>query len=75
MSKENQSCLSKTEVFEFQKRTIGRIAEYVYDLEDNLAEGGATDLQVVKKETEWLLKAIEVELEGVVAIVEEYHGI
>jgi hypothetical protein len=74
MSKENPSCLSKTEVFEFQKRTISRIADYVYDLEDTLAEAG-TDLQTTKKETAWLRKAIEVELEGIVAIVEEYHGL
>lgn len=74
MNKENPSCLSKTEVFEFQKRTISRIADYVYDLEDILAEAG-TDLQSTKKEAAWLKKAIEVELEGIVAIVEEYHGI
>lgn len=74
MSKENPSCLSKTEVFEFQKRTISRIADYVYDLEDTLAEAG-TDLQTTKKETAWLRKVIEVELEGIVAIVEEYHGL
>ena len=74
MDKENPSCLSKTEVFEFQKRTISRIADYVYDLEDTLAEAG-TDLQSTKKETAWLKKAIEVELEGIVAIVEEYHGL
>ena len=49
MDKENPSCLSKTEVFEFQKRTISRIADYVYDLEDILAEAG-TDLQSTKKE-------------------------
>jgi hypothetical protein len=74
MDKENPSCLSKTEVFEFQKRTISRIADYVYDLEDTLAEAG-TDLQSTKKETAWLKKAIEVELEGIVSIVEEYHGL
>ena len=74
MDKENPSCLSKTDVFEFQKRTISRIADYVYDLEDILAEAG-TDLQSTKKETAWLKKAIEVELEGIVAIVEEYHGL
>ena len=74
MDKENPSCLSKTDVFQFQKRTIGRIAEYVYDMEDNLAEAG-TDLQFTKKEVAWLKKAIEVELEGIVAIVEEYHGL
>jgi hypothetical protein len=74
MSKENPSCLSKLEVIEFQKRTIDRIANYVYDLEDNLQEI-ETDLASTKAEVKWLLKAIEGELEGVVAIVEEYHGI
>jgi len=74
MSKENPSCLTKLEVFEFQKKTISRIADYVYDLEDTLAETG-TDLAITKKEVSWLKKAIEVELEGVVAIVEEFHGL
>jgi hypothetical protein len=46
----------------------------VYDLEDTLAETG-TDLAITKKEVSWLKKAIEVELEGVVAIVEEFHGL
>ena len=40
----NPQSLTKQEVFEFQKRTIDRIANYVYDLEDNLSEGGCTDL-------------------------------
>jgi hypothetical protein len=70
----NPNCLTKQEVFEFQKKTISRIADYVYDLEDALAETG-TDLATTKKEVAWLKKAIEVELEGVVAIVEEFHGI
>ena len=34
-----------------------------------------TDLPATKKEAAWLRKAIEVELEGVVAIVEEFHGL
>lgn len=72
---DNPIYLNKQEVFEFQKRTISRIADYVYDLEDNLAEGDCTDLQATKKEVAWLKKAIEVELEGIVAIVEEFHGI
>lgn len=70
----NPNCLTKQEVFEFQKKTIGRIADYVYDLEDTLAETG-TDLAATKKEAAWLRKAIEVELEGIVAIVEEFHGL
>lgn len=74
MNKENPSCLTKQEVFEFQKKTIERIADYVYDLEDILAETG-TDLVSTKKQAAWLRKAIEVELEGVVAIVEEFHGL
>ena len=74
MSKENPSCLTKLEASEFQKRTIDRIANYVYDLEDNLGDVGM-DLTATKAEVSWLMKAIEVELEGIVAIVEEYHGI
>lgn len=70
----NPNCLTKQEVFEFQKKTIERIADYVYDLEDTLAETG-TDLAATKKEATWLRKAIEVELEGIVAIVEEFHGL
>ena len=46
----------------------------MYDLEDTLAETG-TDLAATKKEAAWLRKAIEVELEGIVAIVEEFHGL
>ena len=71
----NPQSLTKEEVFEFQKRTIDRIANYVYDLEDSLSEGGCTDLAHAKSETAWLKKAIEVELEGIVSIVEEFHGI
>lgn len=71
---DNPIYLNKQEVFEFQKKTISRIADYVYDLEDTLAETG-TDLAATKKEAAWLRKAIEVELEGIVAIVEEFHGL
>jgi len=71
---DNPIYLNKQEVFEFQKKTISRIADYVYDLEDTLAELG-TDLAATKKEAAWLRKAIEVELEGIVAIVEEFHGL
>lgn len=75
MSKENQSCLSKRDVFEFQKRTISRMADYIYDLEDNLSDGSCTDLAKVKSEAAWLKKALEVELEGIISIAEEYHGL
>ena len=71
---DNPIYLNKQEVFEFQKKTISRIADYVYDLEDTLAKTG-TDLAATKKEAAWLRKAIEVELEGIVAIVEEFHGL
>jgi hypothetical protein len=71
---DNPIYLNKQEVFEFQKKTISRIADYVYDLEETLAETG-TDLAATKKEAAWLRKAIEVELEGIVAIVEEFHGL
>ncbi len=71
----NPQSLTKQEVFEFQKRTIDRIANYVYDLEDNLSEGDCTDLAHAKSEPDKLKKAIEVELEGIVSIVEEFHGI
>jgi|TARA_R110000744_G_scaffold81222_3_gene159696 hypothetical protein len=68
----NQNYLSKEEVFEFQKTTLDRIANYVYDLEDTLSEG-CTNLAGAKKEVSWTRKAIEVELEGIVAIIEEFH--
>ena len=74
MSKENPSCLTKLEVTDFQHRTIDRIANYIYELEDSLGDVG-TDLAETKKETALTRTAIEVELEGLVAIIEEYHGL
>jgi len=66
--------LTKLEVTDFQTRTIDRITTYLYELEDSLADAG-TDLTETKRETSLTRKAIEVELEGIIAIVEEYHGL
>tara|TARA_R100000541_G_scaffold32763_1_gene41507 strand:- start:1346 stop:1486 length:141 start_codon:yes stop_codon:yes gene_type:complete len=46
----------------------------VYDLQDELS-GNDMNLAETKKEVTWTRKAIEVELEGLVAIVEEFHGL
>lgn len=51
------------------------MADYIYDLEDNLSDGSCTDLAKVKSEAAWLKKALEVELEGIISIAEEYHGL
>jgi len=70
----NKQCLSKADALAFQHETIDRIANYVYDLQDELA-GNDMSLAETKKEVTWTRKAIEVELEGLVAIVEEFHGL
>lgn len=70
----NRQSLTKADALKFQHETISRIADYVYDLQDNLSENGM-DLLETKKEVAWTRKAIEVELEGLVSIVEEFHNL
>ena len=65
--------LTKEQVIEFQNATLDRISEHIWDYGQNTV--GNLDLPTCKKDSKWLAKCIEVELEGCVAIVEEYHGV